>query len=128
MIIAPIKARKREFDEKQKEVYRETNKLITEFRGNRLVRDFTHYCNKRVSEILFNPKISNPYIINECGYTTKDIKEFIFVFLAKFPFHLYKEYDVFRSENGYFKLSFKIGNNNQLINFTIKDETTEEDN
>ena len=120
-------AAKRGIDEHQREVYRETNKLMGEFKNNCLVREFVHDCNKKMNEFAFMSRIKQPYFIDDGLYTDKDIRDFLFIFLVKFPFHLYKRYGVFKPEDNKFRISFQIGNSSRLINFTIKDETVEED-
>lgn len=123
MIIKKTTTSRREFDNQQREIYRITNKLINEFSKNCLVRGFVHDANKRMNEMVFLAKMPTVYQIDDTLYTNQDIREFLFHFIAKFPFHLYKKYGVFKPENGFFKISFKIGNNENLLNFTIKDES-----
>lgn len=118
---------KRGVDEYQREIFRETNKLMGEFKNNCLIREFVHDCNKKMGESIFSSKIHQPYLIDDKLYTDKDIRDFLFIFIPRFPFHMYKQYKVFNPENGKFKISFQIGSSSRLINFTIRDETAEED-
>lgn len=128
MIIKKTSTSTREFDEQQKEIYKITNKLISEFTNNCLVREFVHDCNKRINELNIISKLPNPYIIDDSLYSYHDISEFLLIFISKFPFHLYKKYGVFKpSDDGYFRITFKFKGNDikDSITFRIKDETFE---
>lgn len=104
-------------------VFTETTKLIREFKTNRLVQDFIHDVNKRLSNKRFYSRMDKPYYIDDTHYTQEEIVDFVYVFMGKFPFQLYKPYNVFPIEKGYFKLDLQFGDCEQLLTVKTKDKT-----
>lgn len=116
-----------ELNEFNKEIFRETNKLLNEFHDNCLVRNFIHDCNKKLKEIRIIPKMRPYYNIDRDIYSDKEILEFLFLFLPKFPIHLYKRYHIFRIKDGCYLIPFRIGDNKDIINMKFRDITLDKE-
>ena len=114
-------------EEKQREIYHETNKLLREFHGNSLVRKFIHDCNDHMSKRRLIAYVADPYKINTFKYTDREVKEFFLEFLPKFPVEHYRRYCVFIRDKGYFKLTFQFDNTDKTYTYKYKENVNYDD-